>query len=91
MPASVAHGILDDETYDWVTLLRAMLATGGWPIIATESALERANELACTGDDPADADETGSASLAGAVMLQKQGLLAPDERIISLITGIRRR
>jgi hypothetical protein len=24
-------------------------------------------------------------------MLQRQGLLAPDERIISLITGIRRR
>jgi threonine synthase len=90
-PVSVATGILDDETYDWVTLVRAMIATGGWPIVATESALERANELVCSGEDPADADETGSASLAGAVMLQRQGLLAPDERIISLITGIRRR
>ena len=28
-PASVAHGILDDETYDWLAVVRAMLVTGG--------------------------------------------------------------
>ena len=28
-PRSVAHGILDDETYDWLAVVRAMLATGG--------------------------------------------------------------
>jgi threonine synthase len=89
-PISVATGILDDETYDWVSLVRAMITTGGWPIVATESALEKANALACSGPNPADADETGTASLAGAIMLQRNGLLSEDERIVALVTGIRR-
>ena len=28
-PHSIAHGILDDETYDWLAVVEAMLATGG--------------------------------------------------------------
>jgi threonine synthase len=90
-PVSIATGILDDETYDWFTLVRAMITTGGWPIVATESALEKANALACSGPNPADADETGTASLAGAVMLQRAGLMTETERIVSLVTGVRRR
>jgi threonine synthase len=89
-PISIATGILDDETYDWFTLVRAMITTGGWPIVATERALERANQLACSGENPADADETGTASLAGAVMLHEAGMMNEDERIVSLITGVRR-
>ena len=30
-PRSVAHGILDDETYDWLAVVEGMLATGGRP------------------------------------------------------------
>ncbi|MDP6942951.1 MAG: pyridoxal-phosphate dependent enzyme, partial [Myxococcota bacterium] len=35
-PHSVAHGILDDETYDWVELVVAMSETGGQAVVATE-------------------------------------------------------
>ena len=87
---SIATGIIDDETYDWMALLRAMFSTGGWPIVATESVLAEANRVACSGDDPADADETGTASLAGAIMARRNGDLLEGERIVTLITGIRR-
>ena len=36
VPHSLAHGILDDETYDWVALVDAMLATGGQAIVVDE-------------------------------------------------------
>ena len=88
---SIAGGIIDDETYDWMALLRATFATGGWPIVASEDALVEANRLACSGPDPADADETGTASLAGALMARRNGDLMEGERIVTLITGIRRR
>ena len=89
-PVSVATGILDDETYDWLALAKAMLATGGWPIVASESQLERANALLRENTDPIDADETGSASLAGPIALRADGLLAADETVMVLITGARR-
>ena len=89
-PVSIASGILDDETYDWLVLVRAMLRTGGWPIVVKESELERANELVTTGDDGIASDETGTASLAGAVAMRSAGLLRDDEQITVLITGVRR-
>ena len=35
-PHSVAHGILDDETYDWLAVVEGMLATGGTPVVVDE-------------------------------------------------------
>ncbi|HSP33106.1 MAG TPA: pyridoxal-phosphate dependent enzyme, partial [Thermoanaerobaculia bacterium] len=35
-PHSVAHGIIDDETYDWAAVVRGMRETGGWPIVVSE-------------------------------------------------------
>ncbi len=63
-PKSIAHGILDDETYDWLAIVRGMLLSGGIPIVAPEATLKRANEI---GRDSTliDVDETGSAGLAG--------------------------
>ena len=87
---SVAGGIIDDETYDWMALLRATFATGGWPVTTSEEALVEANRLVCSGRDPADTDETGSASLAGAITARRSGDLMEGERIVTLITGIRR-
>lgn len=84
-PASVAGGILDDETYDWFALVRAMLRTGGWPVVVTESQLERANEMAT-----ASADFTGTASLAGLVALRSAKLVTDGERCVTLYTGVRR-
>ena len=45
-PHSVATGILDDITYDWLPLLRRTHDTGGEPIVTPEAAIERAYELA---------------------------------------------
>ena len=41
-PRSVADGILDDETYDWLAVVRAMLASGGRPIVVDEATLVEA-------------------------------------------------
>ena len=64
LPRSIAHGILDDETYDWAAVVEGMLKTGGWPIVVNEDRLVDANVFAreLTG---LSVDHTGSAGLAG--------------------------
>ena len=86
-PRSIAHGILDDETYDWLAVCEAMLATGGKALVVSEESLERANALAreTTGID---VDHTGSAGLAGLVALRAMGHVADDERVAVLFTGV---
>jgi threonine synthase len=88
-PASVATGILDDETYDWLVVARAMLATGGAPVVVGEAALEEANRLArsATGID---VNETGSAGLAGLLALARAGRVTPGSDVLVLFTGRRR-
>ena len=63
---SLAHGILDDETYDWWEVVKAMRETDGEAVVADEAAIERALDLvrAHTGIR---ASATGSAGLAGLV------------------------
>ena len=86
-PHSVAHGILDDETYDWLAVVEGMLATGGTPLVIDEETLEQANTLAraATG---VDVDHTGSAGLAGLLALRQTGRVADDERVAVLFTGV---
>jgi threonine synthase len=88
-PRSVARGILDDETYDWLAVCEAMLATGGTALVADEPTLIRANALAreSTGID---VDPTGSAGLAGLLALRDAGEIADGERVAVLFTGITR-
>ncbi len=88
-PHSVAHGILDDETYDWLAVVEAMLATGGKPYVVGEGALVRAHEVAvdATGID---VDPTGSSGLAGLLELRAAGEVDDDERVGVLFTGIDR-
>jgi threonine synthase len=88
-PRSVARGILDDETYDWVAVVRAMLETGGRPVVVDEGTLRRANDLAVA-TTGIDVDHTGSAGLAGLVALRELGEVRDDERVAVLFTGIRR-
>jgi threonine synthase len=85
-PESVAHGILDDETYDWLAVVDGMLATGGDALVVDEETLVRANALAreTTGIP---VDHTGSAGLAGLLGLRAAGRIAEDERIAVLFTG----
>jgi threonine synthase len=86
-PSSIAHGILDDETYDWLAVVEGMLATGGRPAAASEDLLGRANALAqlTTGID---VDPTGSAGLAGLLALREAAEITDDERIAVLFTGV---
>jgi threonine synthase len=88
-PHSVAHGILDDETYDWVAVVEAMLATGGKPVVVAEPALLRANDLGRRATGIA-ADATGTAGLAGLLALREAGEVRDDERVAVLFTGVDR-
>jgi len=88
-PRSVAHGILDDETYDWLAVVEEMLATGGDALVVDETTLVEANELARqTTGVPVDA--TGTAGLAGLLQLREAGLVGDDERVAVLFTGLNR-
>jgi threonine synthase len=88
-PRSVAHGILDDETYDWLAVAGGMLRTGGLPVVVDEDTLRAANRLAgaTTG---LNVDHTGSAGLAGVMELMRGGVIGPFESAAVIFTGVRR-
>jgi threonine synthase len=88
-PKSVATGILDDETYDWVAVLGGMFETGGVPYVVSEQLLIEANTIAreTTGID---VDHTGSAGVAGLLAARRSGAAPPTERAAVLFTGVRR-
>jgi threonine dehydratase len=69
-PHSVAHGILDDETYDWLSVVRGMLETGGRPLVVDEETLVHARRLGRDATGIA-VDATGTAGLAGLLALRK--------------------
>ena len=87
-PKSAASGILDDETYDWLAVVRGMLLTGGWPVVAPEANIL---EAYCEGRGAGiDASATGTAGLAGAMTLAQAGLLDRHDRVGILFTGVER-
>ena len=49
-PHSIAHGILDDETYDWLAVVEGMLATGGGPLVVGEETLAAGARPRARGD-----------------------------------------
>ena len=86
---SAAHGILDDETYDAIAVLRAMLVTGGSPLLVNEATVLEAEALGreTTGID---VDATGTAGLAGLLQWSRRPGVARGERTALLFTGARR-
>jgi threonine synthase len=88
-PQSIAHGILDDETYDWLAVVRGMLTTGGTPVTVDEERLVEAHDLAraTTGID---ADHTGSSGLAGLMELLSDGSVGAGESVGVFLTGVTR-
>jgi threonine synthase len=84
-PASVAHGILDDETYDWLAVVRGMSETGGSVLVASEQQLVEANRLARRATR-IDVDHTGSAGLAGLLVSPPR----PDTDVVLIFSGIAR-
>jgi threonine synthase len=88
-PHSVAHGILDDETYDWLAVVEGMLRSHGSPLVVGERVLLGARALARTTTE-IPVDPTGSAGLAGLIALRELGAVDDDETVALLFTGIDR-
>jgi threonine synthase len=84
-PASVAHGILDDETYDWAAVMRGMTDSDGFPITVSEDQLIEANHCGRRLGFPVSA--TGSAGLAGILELKRRGAIRAGESLGVLFTG----
>ena len=85
-PSSSATGILDDVTYDWLGVARALLETGGSSVLATEDGIESANQRVRSAGY--NADHTGSAGYAGLLTALREGSISPHRH--NRITGIRR-
>ena len=85
-PVSVASGILDDVTYDWETVLRHQIETGGYPILVAEDTFAAARRLAEGQVDPAP-DETGAAGLAGLLTHAAKAPSAVAGPSVVLLTG----
>lgn len=88
-PRSVATGILDDETYDWRSIVEGMLSTGGRPLVVGEDLLVRANRLAVSRTG-IQVDPTGSSGLAGLLHMRRSGEVGERDRVAVLFTGAQR-
>ena len=84
---SAADGILDDETYDWIPVVRAMVEGNGSPIVVDEGRVLEAIDLGrrTTGIH---ASATGTAGLAG--LLAARDDVDRDERVAVIFSGIDR-
>lgn len=88
-PHSIAGGLLDDETHDWLAVVAAMTKTGGQAVVVDEDALARANALARETTGIA-VDPTGTAGLAGLLALRQRGAISSHARVALLFTGVSR-
>jgi threonine dehydratase len=86
-PRSLADGILDDETYDWIGVVDAMAHTGGSPVVAGEEHIVEAHRLAHA-HTGIDVSPTGSAGLAGVLAIRDR--IADAERVVVVFSGVRR-
>ena len=87
-PSSAATGILDDVTYDWLGVARALLLTGGSSVVASEDDIESANQrVRAAGYN---SDHTGSAGYAGLLAALRERTIAPTDKTAVLFTGVRR-
>jgi len=86
-PVSIADGILDDETYDWLPIVQAMGVSNGSAVVAPEGLVHEAHELvrSTTGIH---ASPTATAGLAGLLAVRSE--IADDENVAVLVTGVAR-
>ncbi len=83
-PTSFADGILDDETYDWIPVLRGVHESGGSGVTASEDNVVRAHELAHLHTD-IDVSPTGSAGLAGVLQIRDE--VSSDDNVLVIFSG----
>ena len=87
-PESLATGILDDITYDWIGVVTALAHTGGESIVASEKEIAMAYDL--VNRQGVNAEPTGSAGVAGVISAVKSGYLDRTDRVGVLLTGVLR-
>jgi threonine synthase len=88
-PHSLAHGILDDVTYDWYYLLEALLRTGGRAEVLREETIRHAHaEAQRHAGIPV--CPTGASGLAGLIQLTSSGIVDPSESVGLFFTGFDR-
>jgi threonine dehydratase len=85
-PHSIADGILDDETYDWLGIVDTVGPAGRPPVVASEEDIVAAHQLARTAGF--DVSPTGSAGLAGVLAAIES--IQPTERVVVIMSGIAR-
>jgi threonine dehydratase len=85
-PHSLADGILDDETYDWMGVFAAIGPQGDAPIVASEADIVAAHQLARSAGF--DVSATGSAGLAG--LLAVADSVDSTERVAVVMSGVAR-
>jgi len=88
-PHSLAHGILDDVTYDWYFLLQAVLRSGGRAEIIREDTVRGAYEKAQS-ETGIRVCPTGAAGLAGLMHLQASAVIDREESVGLFFTGFDR-
>lgn len=84
---SSAHGILDDETYDWLNLAKTIFRSKGKALTVSERAIVAAHQLAKEATQIA-VSPTGSAGLAGLLETDIPTLFQPDENVLCFLTGV---
>ena len=86
-PVSLADGILDDETYDWVADVAQIQRTGGRVVVASELQVVEASSIAPQ-TTSIDASPTGTAGVAGLLSIRAE--LSSTARVAVVLSGIRR-
>ncbi|HJM98678.1 MAG TPA: pyridoxal-phosphate dependent enzyme [Acidimicrobiales bacterium] len=84
-PSSLATGILDDVTYDWLGVIRALYVTNGGSVVSPEEHIIHASEL--VPELGVIAEPTGSASVAGVMTLMEKEMINRNNKVAVLITG----
>lgn len=89
-PHSIAEGILDDTTYDGYEITRAMMQTGGIPVILSEEQLSSAWSLGKQTTN-LNLSATGTAGLAALQLLSVNKIIAPSQNSAVIFTGVENR
>ncbi len=83
---SIAGGILDDETYDWLSILRGVHESSGSVITVSEMRLRQALELGAMQSKIA-VDATGTAGFAGVLEALASKTISDTSLPLVLFTG----
>jgi len=85
-PTSVAGGILDDETYDWLSIVTGLVASHGDAIAVSEDRLRQAQHIA-QGKTGIAVDATGTSGFAGLLQVRASQKISKETRPLVLFTG----